>query len=99
MRSDNRILADNIAALAGMASTVPPAGYVPAYAMQLALLNAQVIDVVRSNLAVPADAAAIRWATGAPVGLGDPLATFIQTTLGYSNAQMTSLFAAARAIS
>lgn len=71
---------------------------VSGHSMEIALLNAGQVQYIRDNLASPPDEAAIRWTNGAPVTPGDALANFIQSTLGYSDFQMTALFAAARQI-
>jgi hypothetical protein len=62
-----------------------------------ALSLAGVIHLVQES--IPSDisnAVNIEWLSGAPVTPGDTLALWTQGVLGYSNAQMTSLFDAAR---
>lgn len=73
-----------------------PTGAVPAYAMLIALADAEKLQDIRDN--IPADIndeVAIRWTSGAPIKPDDAMAGFIQDTLAYSDGQMTALFAAA----
>lgn len=75
-----------------------PTGAVPAHALRLALAGQDRLQAVLGELAAdPADAATIRWTTGAPVTPGDPLAAFIAAALDYSDAEMDDLFEFARA--
>lgn len=79
-----------------MSSIGYPVGAVPAYAMLIALSDAGKLQDIRDN--IPADIneeVAIRWTSGAPIKPDDAMATFIQTTLAYSDGQMTDLFTAA----
>ncbi|KKC24939.1 hypothetical protein [Sphingomonas sp. SRS2] len=73
-----------------------PVGAVPAYAVLIALADAEKLQDIRDN--IPADIndeVAIRWNAGAPIKPGDAMAEFIQDTLAYSDGQMTALFTAA----
>lgn len=61
--------------------------------MRMALSASGVLDSVNNN--IPGDinsSVNIQWNSGSHVTPGDPLAVSIQTTTGYSNAQMAALF-------
>jgi hypothetical protein len=56
-------------------------------------------NLVTIDSATSADinnATTIEWRNGNLIVLGDPVSVLVQTTLGYSNAQMAALFASAQ---
>lgn len=70
---------------------------VPMVGMRLALSGAQLQTVSDAIPADVTDAVNIRWTSGARIRTGDALHTFIKTTLGLSDGDMTTLMTAAAA--
>ena len=64
--------------------------------MREALANAgNLVTIDSATSADITNATTIEWRNGSIIVYGDAVASFIQTTLGYSNAQMAALFASA----
>lgn len=83
-------------------ASVPWAGQTAAQVaqLQIALQNAGQFNAVDNAMtADPTQPVNAWWTTGGIVVLGGTLSAFIQTTLGWTAAQMTGLFQAAQAVS
>lgn len=85
--------------LAAYAATIYPGANSSAtgWQLQMALVNqGQYYNVQSAIPADPTNFLTIEWATGAPIAINSRLYIFIQSTLGYSTAQMTTLIALAQ---
>jgi hypothetical protein len=69
---------------------------VPMWALRKALVSQGNFYTVQQAISAdPTNAVNIAWSNGAPSSIGDLLSASIQTALGYSGAQMITLYALA----
>jgi hypothetical protein len=72
-------------------------GNATGWQLQMALVNqGQYYNIQSAIPSDPTNFVTIEWTTGAPIAPGSQLYTFIQSTLGYSTAQMTALITLAQ---